>query len=87
MTIIFVAIPAILLVIGGLGVFIAISMKKGASGIKVMLLGLQITLIGGILAIDPESSLGGLEYFICLAGLVISIIGLVKNSGNQDIHE
>lgn len=82
MTYIFVAIPVILVALVGLGVFISMSMKKGASGIKVMLLGLQITLIGGILAVD--ANLRGLEYLICLAGLVISVIGLGKNSNNQD---
>ena len=43
-----------------------------------MLLGISITLFGGILAVDPDSNLGGIEYLIVLLGLVVSVIGFVK---------
>jgi hypothetical protein len=69
----------ILLVVLGLIVgFIVYGLKKGASGIKIMLLGINITLFGGIIAVDPNSNLGGIEYLIALSGLVISLIGLIK---------
>jgi hypothetical protein len=69
----------ILLVISGLIVgFIISSLRKGASSIKVMLLGINITLLGGIIAVDTSSNLGGIEYLIVLLGLVVSIIGLGK---------
>ncbi len=69
----------ILLVVLGLIVgFIVYGLKKGASGIKIMLLGINITLFGGIIAVDPNSNLGGIEYLIALSGLVISLIGLLK---------
>lgn len=47
---------------------------------KVMLLGLAIILVGGIIAIDPDSSLEGFEYIIVLLGLIVSIIGFGKNN-------
>ena len=69
----------ILLVVLGLIVgFIVYGLKKGASGIKIMLLGINITLFGGIIAVDPNSNLGGIEYLIVLSGLLISLIGLEK---------
>jgi hypothetical protein len=53
-------------------------MRKGVSGIKLMLLGISITLFGGILAVDPKANIGGIEYLITLVGLVFSIIGFGK---------
>lgn len=70
----------IFLVILGLVVVLIISgLKKGTSGIKVMLLGINLTLVGGIIAVDPNSNLGGIEYLVVLLGLIVSIIGLRKN--------
>lgn len=57
---------------------IALVLKKEVSGIKIMLLGLNLTLFGGIIAIDPSSNLGGIEYLIAFLGLIISAIGLLK---------
>lgn len=59
------------------GIIIAIS-KKGVSGLKIMLLGISITLFGGIIAVDPNSNLGGIEYLIALLGVVISVVGFGK---------
>ena len=67
-----------LVVLGLIVGFIVYGLKKGASGIKIMLLGINITLFGGIIAIDPDSNLGGIEYLIALSGLIISLIGLEK---------
>ena len=52
--------------------------KKGTSGIKVMLLGINLTLLGGIFAVSPKSNLGGTEYLIVIFGLIISFIGIGK---------
>lgn len=52
--------------------------RKGVSGSKLMLLGISIILTGGIIAVDPDSNLVGIEYLIVLSGLIISIIGLRK---------
>lgn len=74
-------IPALLifLVLLGIisGVIIAIS-RKGVSSLKIMLLGISIILFGGILAVDPNSNLGGMEYLIALLGLIISVVGFAK---------
>jgi len=58
--------------------FIAYGIEKGASGHKIMLLGINITLLGGIIAVDPDSSLAGIEYLIALCGLIISLVGFAK---------
>lgn len=50
--------------------------KNGASGIKIMLYGIGIILLGGIIAVDSDSYLGGFEYLIVLVGLLISLLGL-----------
>jgi len=75
-------IPAILILLIILGLivwFIVSGLKKCNSGLKIMLLGINITLFGGIIAVDQNSNLGGIEYLIALFGLIISIIGLGKN--------
>jgi uncharacterized membrane protein YeaQ/YmgE (transglycosylase-associated protein family) len=66
------------IVLGLLAGFIASSMRKSSSGLKIMLLGINLTLFGGIIAVDAESNLGGIEYLIALLGLIISAIGLGK---------
>jgi len=68
-----------MIVLGLIVWFIVSGLKKGNSGLKIMLLGINITLFGGIIAVDPNSNLGGIEYLIALLGLIISIIGLGKN--------
>jgi len=67
-----------LIIVFGLVGFIAYSLKKGPSGLKIMLLGINITLVGGIIAVDPNSNLAGIEYLIVLSGLIVSIMGLMK---------
>lgn len=53
-------------------------LKKGVTGLKVMLLGINITLIGGIIVVDTNSYLRSIEYLIVLIGLIITVIGFVK---------
>jgi hypothetical protein len=43
-----------------------------------LLLGIHITLFGGILAIDANTNFNGIEYLVVLIGLVISLAGLRK---------
>lgn len=59
-----------------IAVLIISGLRKGVSGYKLMLLGINITLLGGIFAVDPDSNLGGIEYLIAILGLIISAIGL-----------
>lgn len=51
-------------------------LSRRNSGIKLMLLGINLTLVGGILAVDPHSSFGGLEFVLVLGGLIVSFLGL-----------
>ena len=44
-----------------------------------MLLGISIILTGGVIAVDPNSNLGGIEYILVLAGLIISVLGFSKD--------
>lgn len=67
-----------LISLGLVGVIINIIIKKGVSGVKIMLLGISIMIFGGILAVDPDATLGGMEYLIVLIGLIISIVGFGK---------
>jgi len=68
----------LLVVLGLVSTFIIVVLRKGVSGLKLMLLGINITLFGGILAVDPNSNLGGFDYLIVLIGLIFSIIGFGK---------
>lgn len=70
-------IPVIVLLVV-LVVWVVLSLKKQNSGIKLMLLGISVILCGGIIAVDVNSSLGGLEYLFVLIGLVVSIAGFSK---------
>lgn len=63
-----------------LGALIKALSSNGISGIKVMLLGINITLVGGIIAVDPNSNLGGAEYLVVFLGLIISLLGAGKSN-------
>ena len=67
-----------LIIIVVITTLIVLSVRKGVSGIKLMLLGITITLIGVIIAIDTNSNLGGIKYLLTLMGLILSIVGLGK---------
>lgn len=74
-------IPIILILFVILGLVTALivtGLRKGVSGSKLMLLGINITLFGGIIAVDPNSNIGGIEYLISLIGLILSTIGFGK---------
>ncbi len=51
---------------------------KFSSGIKNMLFGLHLSLVGGIMVIDENPNLTGIGYFIILVGLAVSVIGANK---------
>lgn len=67
----------VLIALGLIGGII-IALKKGVSGVKIMLIGISITIFGGILAVDPNSNLGGIEYLISFIGVILSVVGLGK---------
>lgn len=58
---------------------IVTSFKKGTSSIKLMLLGINISLFGGIIVVDPHSNIGGFGYLIALVGILISAKCLGRN--------
>jgi len=73
----FIGFPLLLLI----GFLISMIIRKtSASGVKLMLLGISIMLVGGIIAVDPNSNLGGFEYLIVLIGLFISVGGFAKDN-------
>lgn len=47
--------------------------------IKLMLLGISFIILGGILVLDTATNIGGIEYIIVLLGLIVSIIGFLKD--------
>lgn len=63
----------------GILLWIILFLVKKQSGIKIMLLGIAIILTGGVIAVDPNSNLGGIEYLLVLAGLIISVLGFSKD--------
>jgi hypothetical protein len=75
---IMIAMPIFIIVAALVVFFIITTLGKGQSGIKLMLLGIQITLVGGIIAFDPNSNLEGFEYLIVLLGFVFSMFGFSK---------
>ncbi|KAF5420158.1 MAG: hypothetical protein C5S44_08975 [Candidatus Methanocomedens sp.] len=48
-------------------------------GIKTMILGIQIMLVGGFIILDPSSNLGGIEFFIIIVGLLTGVFGFLQN--------
>jgi uncharacterized membrane protein YadS len=53
-------------------------LKKGVSGLKLMLLGINITLVGGVVTLDNNLNLGIMGYLIVVVGLILSFIGSTK---------
>jgi hypothetical protein len=70
--------PIFVLFIGFL-FWVVHSFGKKQSGIKTMLFGISVILTGGIIAVDHDSNLGGIEYIFVLAGLMISVSGFLKD--------
>ncbi len=50
-------------------------MKLKLQSLKIMLLGMMLMILGAALAVDTRISLGGLEYFLMVIGLLMGIIG------------
>lgn len=67
----------LLLLLSGYLFFVIV--KKDPSGSKFILLGLAFIGAGGIIAVDGDSSLAGIEYFFVLVGLIFSVVGFGKN--------
>lgn len=74
-----IAILALLITMGIIGLVIIFS-RKDLSANKLMLLGINLTLFGGIIVVDPNSDIGVIGYIIAFLGLIISILGIGKKS-------
>ena len=71
-------IPLLLIVVGYV-IFIIVR-NSNTTGVKYMLLGISLILVGGIVAVDANSNFGGFEYLIVLIGLILSVVGFGKNN-------
>ncbi|MGM0837908.1 MAG: hypothetical protein ACQEV7_17350 [Bacillota bacterium] len=49
-------------------------------GIKFMIFGLSIILVGGIIILDDSTRLAGVEYLIMIFGLIFAVVGLSKKN-------
>ena len=78
----FLFLAVMIVILGFLAVKAFGGLQKCNSGLRIMLLGINLTLFGGILVLDPKTNLGGFAYLIVLLGLSISVFGLGKNEGN-----
>jgi hypothetical protein len=68
-----------LLVIIGLLILILTTVSNIA-GMKFMLMGISIILVGGVLILDENTRLAGFEYIIIFTGLIFGVIGFVKEN-------
>jgi hypothetical protein len=53
---------------------------KNWNSINIMLLGIEITIIGGITVLDNNTNIHGLEYILLFLGLIITISGGIKST-------
>lgn len=58
---------------------IIVTATEKVSGFKIMLLGINITLFGGIIALDGDDGIAILGYLIAITGLIFSFVGIRKN--------
>lgn len=68
----------ILAILGIVTSLIIMNVSKKVSGFKIMLLGINLTLFGGIIALDTNLGIEGIGYLIALTGLIFSFVGLGK---------
>jgi hypothetical protein len=66
------------IILGLIPVLIISILNKRTSGLKIMLLGINLTLFGGIIAVDQNRNYGAVVYLVVFLGLIISLIGIMK---------
>jgi hypothetical protein len=57
-----------------------IGLRRTKSGVKIIILGLHVTLIGGILVLDTDLEYGKFGYILVLLGFLLSLLALGKSS-------
>lgn len=70
---------AILLLVVAI-LLIIVCIRKRIQGSKLMLSGINITIIALIMAVKDDFELGGAVYPLAAIGLIISIIGLLQKN-------
>lgn len=75
----------LLLIIIVIGVFLIYKLSKNItkgsikiSGVKLILVGINLSIVSGIIILDSTSYLAGVEYVLLFLGLFVSLIGLIK---------
>lgn len=71
---IFIVIPIVVFI----SYWVFTSLSKADSGLKFMVLGLHISIVGGIVVVDSKIDLLGFEYVVILLGLILSFLGVRK---------
>lgn len=59
---------------------IYVTLKKTDSGKKYMILGIHVSLVGGILVFDNNIDFNGFEYTFVTLGLILSMVGMRKEN-------
>lgn len=67
-----------LVILGLIVGLIILALRKGISSVKLMMLGINITLFGGIIVLNTNTDFISIGYLISFLGLIISVLGLVK---------
>jgi hypothetical protein len=68
----------VFIILGLIATLIFSVLSKDISGLKIMLLGINLTIFGVLIAVDSSHNYGGIVYLIAISGLIISAIGLMK---------
>lgn len=76
----FLLILIVFITIGVIAALVFSVLSKNVSGIKIMLLGINLTLTGVVMALDRGHNYGGLVYLASITGLIVSLIGLLKKN-------
>jgi len=68
----------VILLMGIILVFINALKSKSKSAIQIMSLGIEVTLIGGIMMLNSSIRFGGIEYVVMLFGIILSFFSFLK---------
>jgi hypothetical protein len=68
----------VFIILGLFATLIFSVLSKDISGLKIMLLGINLTIFGVLIAVDRSHNYGGIVYLIAISGLTISTICITK---------
>lgn len=58
-------------------------LRHSKSGVRTMILGLHLTMVGGIILLDGRFSFYGIPYLLVVLGFLISMYGFQKREKEQ----